>query len=64
MSERIVRPPEAEVKTGYSHSTIKRLVRAGKFPKPIRLAGGRAKGWLESDLDQYIRQLVEDGAAR
>jgi prophage regulatory protein len=64
MSERIVRPPEAEVKTGYSHSTIKRLVRAGKFPKPIRLAGGRAKGWLESTLDQYLKQLANDGGER
>ena len=62
MSERILRPAETSAKVGYSHPHIKRLVKSGQFPKPVRV-GARAKGWIESELDQWIsdRIALRDG---
>ncbi len=49
--QRIYRLKDVERFTGYKHSQIDELVKQGKLPKPIPLAdGGRAKGWLESEL--------------
>jgi len=32
----------------------------GQFPKPFQLVpGGRAVGWLEEDIDRWIRQRKE-----
>jgi prophage regulatory protein len=39
-----------------SRVTIWRLVRAGKFPRPIRI-GGNATCWLEEDIRQYLASL-------
>ena len=35
--------------TGYSIIHIYRLIKAGRFPKPLRLGANRV-AWLESDL--------------
>lgn len=33
----------------------------GLFPKPRKLiAGGQAVGWLESDIDTYMRSLAKN----
>jgi predicted DNA-binding transcriptional regulator AlpA len=33
----------------------------GLFPKPRKLiAGGQAVGWLDSDIDAYMRTLAEN----
>jgi predicted DNA-binding transcriptional regulator AlpA len=39
---------------GLQKTQIADLVRAGKFPKPVRLTdGGRAVAWLEADLIEW-----------
>jgi prophage regulatory protein len=43
-----------------SHSTIWRLVRAGKFPRPIQLSP-RAKGWRASDIEAWLAERAEAG---
>ncbi|MDI1276707.1 AlpA family transcriptional regulator [Methylobacter sp.] len=52
-SERIIRLPQTIKKTGLSRSTIYSLIKAGNFPKQIRLSV-RAMGFLESELDAWI----------
>ena len=54
---RFVRLPEVIVRTGLSRSTIYVMVAAGRFPKPVRL-GARAVGWIESELDEWIRDRI------
>lgn len=41
--------------TGYSKSTIYRLMAENKFPKQRKLSeGGRACGWFSDDLQYWI----------
>ena len=42
--------------TGLSQSTIRRLIKGGKFPKPLRVAR-RAKRWRESAIKVWIDGL-------
>lgn len=40
--------------TGYSRSSIYALMKAGKFPRPVTLAGGGAVAWRSSDVAAWI----------
>ncbi len=43
----------------YSRSHRHRLVQAGRFPPPIRLAGAGSRSvWPEKEIDKYIDGLV------
>jgi prophage regulatory protein len=52
--DRFVREPECRERTGLSRSTRWRLERAGNFPERRHL-GPNACGWLESEIDEWIR---------
>lgn len=41
----------------YSFAHIARLEAAGQFPKRVQLGTGRV-GWLESEVDDWIRMKV------
>ena len=52
---RTLRMRDLPSKVGYQPSTIYGLIAQGKFPKPSKLSpGGRAAGWLETDIDNWI----------
>lgn len=52
---RVLRMTDVCAKTGLCASTIYVLISRGIFPRPFQLVpGGRAVGWLESDLDKYL----------
>ena len=54
-SNRILRMRDNCKKVGLGQSSIYDLVNRGLFPKPFSLVpGGRAVGWLEEDIDQWI----------
>lgn len=55
MTDRILRLPEVKTITGFGRSSIYRLAKAGKFPKPIKL-GERASGWHESEILRWIEE--------
>jgi prophage regulatory protein len=63
---RLLRLPEVVSLTGYSEPTIYRLAKAGKFPKPVKLCGGRAAMWPEAEVVAVIEAAIKarDGAAR
>lgn len=44
---------------GYSRTQLWRLERESKFPKRVPLGGNR-HGWLESEIDDWIRSRVAD----
>jgi prophage regulatory protein len=58
MSKKINRLPEVINKTGLSRSSIYLRMSNGEFPKSISL-GGRAVGWLESDINEWLEQCIE-----
>ena len=58
MTDVILRLPAVKARTGLSRSTIYQRVSEGAFPKPVNL-GKRAVGWLESEVNQHLKMLVE-----
>ena len=55
---RLLRLNEVRQRVPLSKQTIWRLQRASKFPKSYPIAGGRARGFLESEIDAYIASCV------
>ena len=57
MATKILRLPDVKARTGLSRSTIYLRVSQDKFPKPI-LLGGRAVGWLDTDIESWLEQQI------
>ena len=53
MTDRILRRPEVELRTGLSRSTLYAMIAEGSFPRPLRIAR-RAVGWPESVVEAWI----------
>jgi prophage regulatory protein len=47
-----------EAKHGLSRDTIYLRIAQGTFPKPVKLAG-RAVGWLEAEVQQWLQRRIE-----
>jgi prophage regulatory protein len=54
----ILRLPAVTTSTGLSRSTIYLRISQGTFPKPVSL-GGRAVGWLEAEIQDWLQQRIE-----
>ena len=54
---RILRFQQVQARTGLSRSTIYRRLAERAFPNPVQL-GARAVGWIESEVDEWIRQRI------
>ncbi len=53
----VLRLPDVISQTGLSRSAIYARIADGLFPKQINL-GGRAVGWLSSDVQVWIKQRL------
>jgi len=53
MVNKILRLPQVKGQTGLSRSTIYLRIKNKEFPESISL-GGRAVGWLESDIQDWL----------
>lgn len=58
MSHTILRLPAVKTITGLSRSTIYLRIAQGTFPKPVGL-GGRAVGWLEAEVQEWLQRRIE-----
>ena len=56
---KILRRKQLEARLGLSRSTIYAMVAANELPPPIRLGTGRAVGWVEREIDQWLSAQVE-----
>ena len=56
---RVLRLRDVSAKTGLGRSRIYETITEGAFPKPIPL-GDRARGWLESEVEAWIRDRVAE----
>ncbi len=63
MSYKILRLPSVKDLTGLSRSTIYLRISKKEFPSPISL-GGRAVGWVESDINNWLAEKIEAGRAK
>ena len=58
---RVIRMKELAHKISFQPSTIYGLIAKGKFPAPFKLVqGGRAAGWLEATIDDWIASRNDD----
>lgn len=55
---RFLRLPEVLSRTGLSRSTIYVRLEQGRFPQPVSL-GARAVGWIETEVDEWMRERIE-----
>lgn len=60
---RILRFPEVVSRTGLSRSSVYGRIRSGEFPAPVPLGYGRAVGFLEREVSDWIETLVEQRSA-
>ncbi len=58
MASFVLRLPAVKERTGLSRSTIYLRMANDEFPHHISL-GGRAVGWLEQDIDEWIVERIE-----
>ena len=56
MQQRLYRRTDVSDVTGLSKNAIYKMMRDGRFPKPVKLKG-RAVAWRKSDLDAWIASL-------
>lgn len=56
---RIMRLKEVMSSTGLGKTSIYKFISEGQFPKPISL-GDRAVGWVESEVDEWIMDRIEE----
>jgi len=54
----ILRLPMVKRRTGLSRSTIYLRIAQNTFPKQVSL-GGRAIGWIESEIEAWLSQQIE-----
>jgi prophage regulatory protein len=55
--KKLIRLPVVLARVGYRRSMIYVLIRAGKFPRPVKL-GARASAWVEEEIDEWINSRV------
>lgn len=56
---KLIRLPEVIRRTGFGKTWIYTLIRAGKFPKQIKI-GERAIAFIESEVDEWIYKAIAD----
>ncbi len=59
MSLKVLNRKQVTEITTLSRSTIYMQIKAGEFPRPIRL-GPRRSGWLESDIEEWIQGRIDN----
>jgi prophage regulatory protein len=58
MLHTMLRLPAVKTRTGLSRSTIYLRIAQGTFPRPVSL-GGRAVGWLEAEIQDWLQRRIE-----
>jgi prophage regulatory protein len=58
MVQAILRLPTVKAHAGLSRSAIYLLMSKGQFPRPIAI-GKRAVGWIESEVQDWIREQIK-----
>ncbi len=51
-------------RTGLSSSSLYDLIKRGLFPRQIKLSGGKSVVWLESSINEYMMQCLEQSTSQ
>lgn len=55
----ILRRRQVEKRVGLTRSPLYARIKAGTFPKPVKLGNGRAVGWIEAEIDAWLAAQIE-----
>lgn len=58
-SKRFLRRDQVTDTTGLGESTVRMMVRQGKFPKPVRI-GGSSVAWVESEIHDWMDERIAE----
>jgi prophage regulatory protein len=61
---RFLKKREVMHRTGLSSSGIYDLIKRGLFPPQIKLSGGKSVVWLESSINEYMMQCLEQSKSQ
>ncbi|OYY74279.1 MAG: hypothetical protein B7Y40_06000 [Gammaproteobacteria bacterium 28-57-27] len=53
-TESLIRLPAVLSRVGLKQSRLYELIKSDEFPSPVRLTGGRAVAWRESEVSAWI----------
>ena len=53
----LIRLDEVERRTTHSRSEIYKRMRAGKFPRPVKLSR-RVMAWVEQEVNDYVETQI------
>jgi prophage regulatory protein len=59
VAKRLLRPAESQARLGIGRTKFWELIKAGKLTRPVRM-GPKTVGHPESEIDEYIDQLVAE----
>ena len=59
----ILRLKQVKQRTGLSRSAIYQAMKSGIFPQRISLTGARCVGWVEEEIESFLRQRIQDSRA-
>lgn len=59
MASALIRLSEVQRRTGYSKAWIYRLMSQKRFPASVKI-GSRSIAFIESEIDDWINQRIED----
>jgi len=57
MNERLIRLPQVQKMVGLGKTVIYGKIKDGAFPRQVKL--GRISGWVESEIQDWIRQQIQ-----
>jgi len=57
MAKKVIRRREVEARIGLARSTIYAMMADDRFPRPVKI-GRRAVGWIEEDINNWLRNKI------
>jgi prophage regulatory protein len=62
-ASKLLRLPAVTARVGMRRTSIYALIKAGKFPSPVKI--GKASAWVDDEITQWIEELkIERTAAK
>jgi prophage regulatory protein len=57
--QKLLRLPQVIERTALRRSTVYEMMRAGTFPKPVKL-NLRSNGWIENEISEWVDTRIAE----
>jgi prophage regulatory protein len=58
---RLIRLPAVQARVGMGRTAVYELIKAGKFPRPVKV--GTASAWIDIEITRWMEQLAANRGA-